>query len=323
MRTPVPLLLLALCSPGLAAPVPEWATSDLRAGIIGTDTSHVPAFTGLLHRHPEWRIRVVAAFKGGSPDLPASANRVEKFAKQLQDKHDVEIVESIDALLAKVDVVLLESVDGRPHLEQARPVLEAGKRVFIDKPFTATLEDAREIVRLSKQTGTPFFSCSCSRFMAEVQRIRRDPGVGQITKVQGSSPISFCKGHLDMAWYGIHGLEALYAVMGPGCVSVSREIDADRDITTSTWQDGRVGVFRGVKKGNYKPIAKVWGTAGEAETKGGFNYTGLVEVMAEFFHTGEMPIDPTETVEMFEFMAAAQLSKERGGAEVRLKEVRK
>ena len=323
MKIRVTIVLLALCSVSLSAPTPDWATSDLRAGIIGTDTSHVPAFTKLLHRHPEWRIRVVAAFKGGSPDLHSSASRVEKYAKQLQDQHDVEIVESIEALLAKVDVVLLESVDGRPHLAQARPVLAAGKRVFIDKPFTATLEDAREIVRLSKQTGTPFFSCSCSRFMAEVQRICRDAGVGKITKVQGSSPISFCKGHLDLAWYGIHGLEALYAVMGPGCVSVSRSTDANHDITTGTWQDGRIGTLRGVKKGNYKPIVKVWGTAGEAETKGGFNYTGLVQVMAKFFHTGEMPIDPTETVEMFEFMAAAQLSKERGGAEVRLEEVRK
>ena len=73
MRTPIAALLSFLCSPALAAPAPEWATSDLRAGIIGTDTSHVPAFTGLLHRHPEWRIRVVAAFRAGSPDLPASA----------------------------------------------------------------------------------------------------------------------------------------------------------------------------------------------------------------------------------------------------------
>jgi len=314
------ILVLFLGSAAFAAKPPAWATKDLRAGIIGTDTSHVPAFTGVLHKHPEWRVKVVAAFKGGSPDLPASANRVEKFAKDIHEKYGVEIVESVEA---KVDVVLLESVDGRPHLAQARPVLKAGKRLFIDKPFTASLADAREIVRLSKETGTPFFSCSCSRFQPEIWKLRTDPGVGKVTKVQGSSPFNVEPHHPDLFWYGVHGCEALYTVMGPGCVSVQRKAEGNFDITTGKWKDGRIGVYRGVKKGDYKPVIKIWGADGEHETKGGFGYDGLVKVMAEFFHTGKPPIDPQETLEIFEFMTAAQLSKERGGAEVRLDELRK
>src|SRR5215207_8176779 len=138
---------------GQAAPAsPAWATRDLRVGIIGTDTSHVPAFTKAFRDHPEWKITVVAAYKGGSPDFPVSANRVEGFAKTIHDEYGVELVDSIEALLAKVDVVLLESVDGRPHLAQATPVLEAGKRVFIDKPLAASLADARAIAGLSKTT---------------------------------------------------------------------------------------------------------------------------------------------------------------------------
>lgn len=113
---------LVAASAAWAAEPPRWATKDLRAGIIGTDTSHVPAFTSQLHRHSEWRIKVVAAFKAGSPDLPASADRVEGFAKTVQEKYGVEIVDRIKTLLAKVDVVLLESVDGRPHLAQAETV---------------------------------------------------------------------------------------------------------------------------------------------------------------------------------------------------------
>ena len=80
MRSCLVLFVLAIATTVWAAEPPEWATKDLRAGIIGTDTSHVPAFTGLFQSHPEWRIKVVAAFKGGSPDVPASADRVEKFA---------------------------------------------------------------------------------------------------------------------------------------------------------------------------------------------------------------------------------------------------
>ncbi len=317
----LPLACTAL--PLAAAESPQWATKDLKAGIIGTDTSHVPAFTGLFARHPEWRVKVVAAFKGGSPDVPASANRVEKFAKQIHEQHGVEIVPSIAALLEKVDVVLIESVDGRPHLAQARPVLQAGKPCFIDKPFTASLADAREIVRLSKETGTPFFSCSCARFQAEVQALAKDAGVGKVTKVQGSAPFHIEPHHPDLFWYGIHGVEALYTVTGPGCVSVKREPGETLDVTTGTWEDGRVGVFRGVRKGDYKPVLKVWGTDGTAETTKGFSYGGLVETMAEFFHTRRPPIDPAETLEIIEFMTAAQMSKERGGAEVRLEELRK
>ena len=323
MRSVIALLLLVIAAlPLAAAESPDWATKDLRAGIIGTDTSHVPAFTGLFARHPEWGVKVVAAFKGGSPDVPASANRVEKFAKQIHEQYGVEIVPSIDALLEKVDVVLIESVDGRPHLAQARPVFKAGKPCFIDKPFTASLADAREIVRLSKETGTPFFSCSCSRFQPEVQALAKDAGVGKVTKVQGSAPFHIEPHHPDLFWYGIHGVEALYTVMGPGCVIVKRWSGEQADVTTGMWKDGRIGVFRGVRKGDYKPIVKVWGTDGTAETTKGFSYGGLVETMAKFFHTRRAPIDPAETLEIIEFMTAAQMSKERGG-EVRLEELRK
>lgn len=324
LRVRAALGAAALCGAAWAAATPaEWAKKDIKAGIIGTDTSHVPAFTGILHRRPEWRVRVVAAFPGGSQDIPSSWNRVKGYAEDLNKKHGVELVDSIEALCEKVDAVLIESVDGRPHLAQARPVFKAKKPLFIDKPFTASLADAREIVRLSKENGVPFFSSSCVRFQPEVARFRTDPGIGKLTKAQGSSPLSFEPHHPDLFWYGIHGVEALYTVMGRGCVAVSRKSEGDLDITTGRWADGRIGVFRGVKKGPYMPLVKVWGTEGEAESKGGYNYEGLVETIAKFFHTGEAPIDPLETLEIIEFMTAAQLSKERDGAEVALEELRK
>ena len=325
MRACATVMAVVLCF-AFAAPAadpPEWAKRDLRAGIIGTDTSHVPAFTGLFKSHPEWRIKVVAAFKGGSPDLPTSADRVEGFAKTIQEKYSVEIVGSIDELLQKVDVVLLESVDGRPHLAQATPVFKAGKPLFIDKPLAASLEDARAIVRLSKETGTPFFSCSSYRFHPDIPRLRDNPGVGKVTRVQASSPFSKLAHHPDLYFYGIHGVEALYAVMGSGCVSVSRKADATADVTTGTWKDGRVGVYYGPIKGEKPPALKVWGTDGTTEIRGSGGYEPLVRAIAEFFHTGRPPIDPVETLELFEFMTAAQLSKERGGAEVRLEELRR
>jgi len=320
MRLATIAMAWALALTVQAAESPAWATKDLRAGIIGTDTSHVPAFTGMLHKHPEWRIKVVAAFKGGCADQPISANRVEKFAKTIHEQYGVEIVDSIEALLGKVDVVLLESVDGRPHLAQATPVLKAGKPVFIDKPLAANLADVRAIVRLAEETGTPFFTSSSLRFHPDIARLRALPG---ITKVQGSSKLNKLAFHPDLYFYGIHGIEPLYAVLGSGCVSVNRKMAGGADVTTGTWKDGRIGVYYSAPKGGQAPVVKVWGKDGEAESKGHGGYDGLVRVIAEFFHTGKAPVDPAETVEIFEYMTAAQLSKDRGGVEVRLDEARK
>jgi len=310
-----------------AAPPPEWATRDIRVGIIGCDTSHVLAFTGLFQANPQWRIRVVAAFGGGSPDMPRdSVARVAEHTKILRERHQVEIVESIAALLERVDVVLLESVDGRPHLEQARPVIAARKRLFIDKPFTGSLKDAIELLRLAREAGVPFFSSSCVRFQPEVAKLRKEPGVPKLAKAQGSSPLSLEPHHPDLFWYGIHGVEALYTVMGRGCVSVTRKAEGDYDFTTGKWADGRIGVFRGATgKGTYLPLVQTWGEGGEtADTgKAGYNYAGLCEAIARFFQGGDAPIDPQETLEIVEFMTAAQLSKERGGAEVKLEDLRK
>jgi hypothetical protein len=318
-------VLAGLCAPGAAqeAKSVEWARKDIRAGLVGCDTSHAVAFTKTLNSRPQWRVRVVAAFPEASKDMPGpSVQRLPGFVEALR-KSGVEIVDSMDELLRRVDAVMIESVDGRPHLRQARPAFQAGKCVFIDKPFTAGLADAREILRLSKETGVPFFSSSCVRFQPEIAKLRKDPGVGKLAKAQGSSPLSFEPHHPDLFWYGIHGVEALYTVMGRGCVRLTHKAEKTVEWTTGTWADGRVGIFRGVKKGDYKPLVTVWGAQGQAESKGGYNYAGLCEAIARFFQTREAPIDPAETLEIVEFMTAAQLSKDRGGAEVTLDEVRK
>lgn len=321
MRTIAPLLTVLVSFSVFAADPEPWATKDLRAGIIGTDTSHVPAFTASFAKHPEWRVKVVAAFKGGSPDLPTSANRVENFAKTIQEKNGVEIVDSIEALLARVDVVLLESVDGRPHLAQVTPVFKAGKPVFIDKPLAASFADAKEIVRLSKESGTPFFSCSSFRFHPDIPRLREE--AAKAMKVQASSPFNKLEFHPDLYFYGIHGIEALYAVMGPGCVSVTRTADASADITTGKWKDGRTGIYYGPIKGEKAPMIRIWKEGGAIDSKGSAGYDGLVKAIAEFFHTRKPPIDPSETLELFQFMSAAQISMEKKGAPVLLNDVEK
>ncbi len=299
----------------------------IRVGIIGTDTSHVPAFTKLLNDEKGKDhipgCKVVAAFKGGSPDIPSSANRVEGFAKDLQEKWGVEIVDSIPALCAKVDVVLLESVDGRPHLEQARPVFAAKKRVFIDKPLTASLKDAREIARLSKESGTPFFSASSVRFYETMVKAR-DPGVvGPVKGAEAFAPSPIEKSHPDLFWYGIHGVEALYSAMGPGCESLSRTHTEGTDVVVGRWKDGRIGTFRGIRSGKQTYGLTVFGEKGVQSSlalQGRNDYRALVVEIVKFFKTGEPPVSVEEMLEVLAFMEAADRSKAQGGAPVKVGE---
>ena len=329
-RLIVAVLLTAGCVAGdpllsarqAPAQSPGWATKELRAGIIGTDTSHVPLFVKTFHAHPEWKIRIVAAFKGGSPDLPLSANRIEGFTKTIQAE-GVEIVDSIEALLSRVDVVLLTSVDGRTHLAQVTPVLKAGKPVFIDKPLAASLADARQILALSRQTGTPFFSASSVRFHKEIPGLREATRLGRIKKVEATYVLNTIEFHPDLFYYGSHGVDALYAVMGTGCVSLSRRTEGDVDVTTCTWKDGRVGTYRGLPKADPRqPLIRMTGETGTMETTGASDSDSLVPAIAEFFYTRRSPVDVNQTIEVVEFMTAAQLSRERGGAEVKLAELR-
>jgi hypothetical protein len=296
--------------------------ADIRVGIIGTDTSHVPAFTKLLNGDASdpahiSGARVVAAYKAGSPDLPESANRVEGFAKEIHDKYGVEIVPDIATLLSKVDAVLIESVDGRPHLEQAKPVIAAHKPFFVDKPLAATYADAREIARLAKAAGTPFFSSSSSRFGA-VAAAKTDGMTGITT--WGPGP--FEEHHkLDLAWYAIHPIEMLFTMMGTGCQTVTRTSGVNEDVVSCVWKDGRIGTVRALRPyGDYGAIIAKGREMIVAHPKSSaaVDYHPLVVEIVKFFQTGKPPVAPEETLEIFAFMDAAQKSKEQGGRPVRV-----
>jgi predicted dehydrogenase len=265
---------------------------------------------------------VVAAYKGGSPDLKDSAGRVDNFTKQIQEKYGVEIVDTIETLVARVDVVLLESLDGRVHLDQVRPIFAARKRVFIDKPLTASLKDAREIARLSKESGTPFFSASALRFNDAVLKLKADPELGRILGCQVHSGAYAVEHHPEFAFYGIHGIEALFSIMGPGWESLQR---AD-DVVVARWKDGRTGSYRGLRKGAQTFGAMAFGEKAVQSTvrgeKTGSTYANLVREIVKFFQTGASPVSPDEMLEVIAFIEAADLSKQQGGARVRLEDLR-
>ena len=317
-------LVIALAAASGAARAAD-ATPQVRVGIIGLDTSHVVAFTGVLN-DPKAEgdlagVKVVAAYPGGSRDIPSSRDRVEGYTKELREKFGVEIVDSIGALLPKVDAVLLESVDGRPHLEQVKPVFAAGKRVFIDKPCAGSLADAIEIFRLSKASGVPCFSSSSLRFSPGILGMRKNDQVGDVLGCDAYSPCSLEEHHPDLYWYGIHGVETLYTIMGPGCKSVTRTQTKDTELATGVWADGRIGTFRGLRSGNAGYGALVFGSKGIAPSGGYAGYAPLVVEIAKFFKGGEPPVSAEETIEIMAFMEAADESKRQGGKPVTIESV--
>ncbi len=308
---------------GLTANADE--PKPLRVGIIGLDTSHVTVFTSILNGpkvRPELAgVRVVAAFPGGSEDVESSRSRVKGYTNDLKEKYGVEIVESIDALLPKVDVILLESVDGRPHLEQVRPVLKAGKPVFIDKPVAGSLADAMQIYDLAKEYKVPVFSASSLRFVADVTAMKKNDKLGDLLGCVTYGPCSLEPHHPDLFWYGIHGVEVLYTLMGTGCESVSRVQTKDTDVVTGVWKDGRVATFRGLRAGKSDYGMMVFGSKSIESQKIAHSYDPLLTEIVKFFRGGNPPVSAEETLEMFAFMEAADESKRRGGASVKLAEV--
>ena len=280
-----------------------YAQDVIKIGIIGLDTSHSTAFTELLNGDSDDKFvkefEVVAAYPYGSKTIQSSYERIPGYIEEVK-KHGVEITSSIAELLDKVDCVMLETNDGRIHLEQAMEVFKSGKICYIDKPIGATLGQAIAIYEMAEKYNVPIFSSSALRYSPQNQKLRN----GEFGKILGAdcySPHKVEPTHPDFGFYGIHGVETLYTLMGTGCESVNRMSSQDADVVVGRWKDGRIGTFRGIKEG-YE------------------GYKVLLDQILTFFKTGVAPISKEETIEIFTFMKASNMSKEQNGKIVTMEE---
>jgi hypothetical protein len=291
--------------------------ADLRLGIIGTDTSHVTEFTKTLNdpaaKDHVSGVRVVVAYKGGSPDVEESRSRVDRFASELRDKYAVRFVDHISEMCGTVDGFLLESVDGRTHLAQMKEILGCGKPVFIDKPLASSWDDATEIARVATAAGVPWFSASSLRF-SDIVTLKAAPVKGALVWAPG--PIEPHQ-PLDLSWYGIHGAEMLFTLMGRGCAHVTRTTSKDADVVTCVWTDGRIGTVR-VDRPHSKYGAVVFRSneAVDAVPSVTVDYPKLVREIVQFMTTRMPPVPNAETLEIFAFLEAAQRSKDAGGVPI-------
>lgn len=316
----------------------------IRIGMIGCDTSHCGVFAGMFNDEKaaeEIRgLKMVAAYPSFSPDLESSAGRVEEYKKMLTDKHGVKMVDSIKELVEQVDGVMIESVDGRRHLKELEPVAAAGKPCYIDKPFTASLADAKAMVKIIKDAKLPCWSSSSLRFDSAIVAFLADPAKAHEDKKDKAAKADQQKGdevavrkdivgcdayspakleptNPGFFWYGIHGMEILYTIMGPGCSRVQCSSTPDGDLAVGIWKDGRIGSMRGIRKGSSQFGATVLHSRGVAcvPAKGDF-YQGLGRALAKFFKTGQVPVPIDETLEICAFIDAAIRSSQLGGDEI-------
>jgi len=337
----VPVLLavlVSLCPSGVAR---ADAPKSVRVGVLGLDNYQAVAYTQLFN-DPKASgdlagLRVVAAFPAAaSDDIAESVESLPKWKAEIV-KFDVKLVGSVEELLRGCDAVMIMSLDGRKHLEQATQVLKAGKRLYIGRPLAASLGDAVAIVRLAEQTKTPCWTSSQHRFSPGFIGMRNHPEVGRVLgcDIYGGCPTE--PHHADLYWHAVHSIEALYTIMGRGCVSVSCTSTEYAEAITGTWDDGRVGTYRGIKKGAVKYSATVFGDKGVSvagiyghgvPVKGVvptndkyMGYEGIAIEMAKFFKGGAAPVSAEETLEIFGFMEAAHESKRTKGAAVRVADV--
>ena len=301
------------------------AQETVKVGIIGLDTSHSTAFTKIINGGAnDWAngFKVVAAYPQGSSIIKTSYEKIPEYTAKVKE-YGVEIVGSIAELLDKVDCVLLETNDGTIHFEQALEVFKSGKTCFIDKPLGATLGQAIAIYKMAEKYNIPVFSSSALRFSNNNTML----GAGEYGQVIGAdcySPHTVEPTHPDYGFYGIHGIESLFTIMGTGCDRVNCMATEYGDVVTGVWSDGRLATFRAVVKGPY-------GFGGTAITAtNGFipvsdyeGYECLLKEVLKFFQTGVSPIENDETIEIFTFMRAANLSKKNGGKVVTMEEAYK
>jgi predicted dehydrogenase len=289
-----------------------------RIGMIGLDTGHSTAFTKSLNdplAGETYRgYKVVAAVPEGTDNITEWKNKIPEFTKEIQDQ-GVEIVHSINEMLKKVDVVIISCIDGNKHLEQVLPVLKAGKPVFIDKPFAGSLTDAYAIAEASKKYKVPMFSSSSLRYIEGADEIKQGK-VGKVIGVDAYSPAHIEEHHPDLFWYGVHGVEILFTVMGTGCVSVKRTFTENTDVVVGVWEGNRIGTYRGIREGQGGYGATVFGEKGIVVLDKYSGYNPLLVKIAEFFDTGIVPVSIDETLEIFAFMQAAEESKLKGGISV-------
>jgi len=294
---------------------------EMKIGLIGLDTSHSAAFTRCLNdaKNPEHVAggKVVAAFPGGSKDFELSWSRVGGYEKQLRDEFGVQIMDSPEAVAEAVDLVFIISCDGRVHREHFERTARFRRPTFIDKPFATNSADARAIFAKASEAGIPVMSCSALRYaQGLVEALASSGEKGAIVGCDAFGPMAEQATQPGLFWYGVHMVEMIEAVMGPGCVEVCATKNADVDLIALTWNDGRMASLRGSRKGHSQFGMTIHREKGFQFVDGSSArrsyYAGMLEAIMRSLPIGRSDVPAEQTLEIVRIMEAANESRETG-----------
>lgn len=295
----------------------------IKIGILDFDTSHVVAFTQRINHidvdEEQWvdSAKVVVGCPGESVLSP---ERIPGFTEKMKE-YGVPLVDEPEEMIDRVDAVMIESVDGSVHYERAKPFIEAGLPTFVDKPFTCSLEEAKELFEMADKNSVPLFSSSSLRYSLAVQELKeQQEQLGKVVGAEAYSPASLHPRNPGLFHYGIHGVETLYALMGAGCEGVWCAKTEGTHLVTGVWEDGRIGVIRGIREGagGYGFTAFCEKGIKQSSINAGYIYRELLKQIIKMFETGKAPVEPSETIEIVAFIEAAIKSENNDGAKTEL-----
>ena len=299
----------------------------LRLGIVDCDTSHVVQFTQRLNHvdsaEDQW---VEGATIVAAVPLPSlvSQERVGPFTEQLRG-YGVEIAARPHDLLGRIDGALIEAVDGSVHLERAMPFIEAGLPVWVEKPFTCSTAEAKEIVAAARKHNVPLLSASALRFDLPLEDIKqRREELGRVLGVDAFTPASVHPRNPGFFHYAVHGVEMVYSLMGTGCRRVHGVHQEGVDVAVGEWSDGRVATVRGTRQGSYGLGFTAFTEKKVVSAQSSkYFYRELLKQIVQMMETKQSPVSPEELVEVVAFQEAANASGANGGAAVELESLLK
>lgn len=245
-------------------------------------------------------------------DDPAEADLVAKVA-------GIEnVVQRAEDVIGKVDAVVIATDKGFEHVERARPFVEAGIPMFIDKPLTDNREDLKTFSKWVAE-GAVIASSSSARYNKEFEPYH------QSTYELGK--LRFVSMTMAKKWetYGIHALESVFPVTGPGYLSVRNVGEYERNIVTMRHRSGvDVVIYVGADLFGGAGAMTLAGTDGSVSLKSVDTYYAFRKQLVEFsnyLRTGIRPVPFEHTQELMKLIIAGIESREQGGAEIFLDDI--
>ncbi|MGE4232550.1 MAG: Gfo/Idh/MocA family protein [Bacteriovoracia bacterium] len=205
-----------------------------RLAILGSDSSHVEAFTKLIHFGPFQKEAKVVSIYGDD------RSQAESKAKELSIE---KVCTSIDDAIASVDAVLVLGRFPESHFRLAQKPIEKGLPTFIDKPFVSSLKDADTLIELSKKNNTPVMSASAYRFSTPVNEFRKlveesKFSSGVMTGPRECNDLGPDPRFKDLFFYGIHLVEAHLQIFGDGITKIVSSSSDRGTFVSLTYSNG-------------------------------------------------------------------------------------